>query len=95
MTALRKQARGRQCQVRMPGCNHDPETTVLAHYRLSGLSGTGIKPPDLVGAWACSSCHDAIDGRTGGDRAEARLAHAEGVMRTIYQLLKNGMEVRP
>ncbi|ECK2143415.1 DUF1364 domain-containing protein, partial [Salmonella enterica subsp. enterica serovar Enteritidis] len=32
MADLRKAARGRECQVRIPGyCNHNPETTVLAH----------------------------------------------------------------
>ena len=27
------------------------------------MAGIGKKPPDLVGVWACSSCHDVIDGR--------------------------------
>lgn len=40
---LRKTARGRECQLRVPGvCNFNPETTVLAHYRLAGTCGTGI-----------------------------------------------------
>ncbi len=48
-----------------PGyCNGNPETTVLAHIRIAGLCGTGIKPPDLIAAIACSSCHDEIDRRT-------------------------------
>jgi len=25
----------------------------------------GQKPPDLVGVWSCSDCHDVIDGRYG------------------------------
>ncbi|MCL2899772.1 DUF1364 domain-containing protein [Brenneria tiliae] len=84
MKNLRKEARNRECQVRIPGiCNHNPETTVLAHYRLSGTCGTGIKPADIQGAWACSACHDEIDRRTRYTDAEtARLFHAEGVMRT-------------
>ena len=24
----------------------------------------GMKPDDLIGAWACSACHDEIDRRT-------------------------------
>ncbi|ELN3596614.1 DUF1364 family protein, partial [Escherichia coli] len=49
MADLRKAARGRECQVRIPGvCNGNPETSVLAHIRLAGLCGTGIKPPDLI-----------------------------------------------
>ena len=91
---LRKEARNRPCQVRIPGiCDGGGETTVLAHYRLAGTCGTGIKPPDLLGAWCCAKCHDAIDGRRHvpyHTRAEIRLAHAEGVMRTIYQLTKEG-----
>ncbi len=35
MANLRKEARGRECQVRIYGvCNGNPETTVLAHYRI-------------------------------------------------------------
>jgi len=62
---ITKAARGRDCQVRIPGhCNGNPETVVLAHYRMAGTCGTGYKPNDLQAAWACSGCHDAIDGRT-------------------------------
>jgi hypothetical protein len=78
---LRKAARGRGCMIRLPGiCNHNSETTVLAHVRLAGVSGMGIKADDLLGAWACSACHDAIDRRshTDLDRDAVRLAHLEG-----------------
>jgi hypothetical protein len=83
-TQARKAAKGQPCLVRLPGCDGGGETTVLAHYRLAGYCGTGIKPPDEMGAYACVNCHDAIDGRRncGLPRAELRLAHAEGVMRT-------------
>jgi hypothetical protein len=92
-TKLTKAARGRECQVRMPGvCNSNPETTILAHYRMAGTCGVGIKPNDLQGAWACSACHDACDGRTRVvDRETARQCHAEGVMRTQAQLLREGL----
>lgn len=91
---LRKQAKGRDCMVRLPGiCNHNPETTVLAHARLVGVSGMGMKADDLLGAWACSSCHDAIDRRahTDLDRDYVRLAHLEGMVRTIAALKKEGL----
>jgi hypothetical protein len=91
---LRKAARGRECMVRLPSvCNHDPETTVLAHVRLAGISGMGMKADDLLGAWACSSCHDAIDRRahTDLDRDYVRLAHLEGMVRTIAVLKKEGL----
>ena len=91
---LRKAAKGRECMVRLPGvCNHNPETTVLAHVRLAGVSGMGIKADDLLGAWACSSCHDAIDrrGHLELERDYVRLAHLEGMVRTIAILRKEGL----
>jgi len=90
---LRKEARGRACTVRLEGiCNHNSETVVLAHIRMPGLSGMGIKADDLLGAWACSACHDAIDRRsnTDLDRDYVRLSHLEGMARTIAQLRKEG-----
>ena len=80
--------------MRLPDiCNHNSETTVLAHIRLSGVSGMGMKADDLLGAWACSACHDAIDRRfrTDLDRDYVRLAHLEGMVRTIAQLRKEGL----
>ena len=92
---LRKEARGRGCTVRIPGvCNFNSETVVLAHIRVAGVSGMGLKSPDLLGAWACSNCHDEIDGRThksGLSRDELRLAHYDGMACTIMQLHKEGL----
>lgn len=88
---LRAEARGRGCMVRLPGvCNHNSETVVLAHVRLIGVSGMGMKADDLLGAWACSACHGVIDrrARTDMDLKEVRLAHLEGMVRTIAQLRK-------
>ena len=84
MSKITRSAQGQQCQVRMPGiCNGNPETVVFAHYRLAGSCGTGIKPSDLLGAYACSACHDEADRRTRILDAEtAHLYHAEGVLRT-------------
>jgi len=80
--------------VRIPEvCNHNSETVVLAHYRLAGVSGIGMKAPDVLGAWACSACHDAIDRRahTDLDRDYVRLLHLEGMARTIAQLDREGL----
>ena len=91
---LRKEAKGRGCMVRIPDvCNHNSETVVLAHYRLAGVSGLGMKAPDILGAWACSSCHDAIDRRahTDLDRDYVRLLHLEGMARTLAQLNREGL----
>lgn len=89
---LRKAARGRPCMVRLPGCAGGGEDTVLAHFRMPGLNGTGMKPDDAVGAWACSECHSLVDGRSYAamPRKTLRLYHAEGVLRTIAELRKEG-----
>ena len=94
MTKLRKEAKGRGCMVRIPDvCNHNSETVVLAHYRLAGVSGIGMKSPDVIGAWACSACHDTIDRRahTDLDRDYVRLLHLEGMARTLAQLNREGL----
>lgn len=93
MTNLRKESQGRECQVRLPGiCNGNSETVVLAHFRMAGLCGVGMKPNDLFGAWACSACHDEIDRRTRRtDAGEAHMAHLEGVIRTQAALIAEGM----
>lgn len=91
---LRKEAKGRPCMVRYPGiCNHNPETTVLAHVRLAGVTGTGMKAPDILGAWCCSNCHDLADGRvkpTNLSRLDVVGGFYEGVLRTQAQLIKEG-----
>ena len=90
---LREAARGRPCQIRIPGvCVDDRATTVLAHYRLNG--GVGLKPPDICGAWACSWCHDAVDRRTHLELEYeyVRHCHAEGVLRTLAALVAKGYQ---
>ena len=80
--------------VRLPDiCNHNSETVILAHYRMAGITGTGLKAPDILGAWACSACHDVIDRRSHPelDRDYVKLAHLEGMVRTLYQLSKEGV----
>jgi hypothetical protein len=82
-TPARQGARDRPCMIRVPGiCSHDAGTVVLCHYRLA--TGAGQKPDDEQGAWGCSRCHDAVDGRlkTIHTTTELRLWHAEGVLRT-------------
>lgn len=88
---LRDFARDKACQVRIPAvCNGDPATTVLAHVRALGISGMGLKAPDILGAWCCSACHDAIDRRRGSNYTgdELRLMHLEGMLRTIGKLVE-------
>ena len=90
---LRKHAAGQECQIRIPFiCNRDPATTVLAHIRLAGVTGTALKAPDLLGAWACSACHDVVDWRAKSDFSPdiIRLYHLEGMARTIAALVREG-----
>jgi hypothetical protein len=87
---LRDYAQGMFCTIRVPGiCNGNPETTVLCHVRMIGISGMGMKSPDLLGAWGCSACHDYVDGK-GGDPYLRRLMLLEGVMRTQAHLIEQG-----
>lgn len=95
MTNLRNAAQGEPCMVRSLVCNFDPQTTVLAHYRLIGVSGIGTKSPDLIGAWACSACHDLVDGRakTELSKNDLRLMHLHGVIRTQAELIRRGIVI--
>lgn len=95
MSDLRKTAKGRACQVRIPGvCNGDPATVVLAHVRMAGLTGYGQKAPDVLGAHCCSACHDVVDGRVrtvNWTRDDVLLMFMQGVMRTIGLLCREGL----
>ena len=85
MTDLRKLALGQDCQVRIPGvCNFNPETTSLAHFRMAGTCGVGLKPSDWQASLACSACHDAVDMRvpTQYTKDELDLMMCHGILRT-------------
>lgn len=70
-TAARRAAKGKPCLMNVVGvCNHNPETTVLAHFRWLGECGTGIKPRDEQGAHACSECNRWTDSPTPKERDE-------------------------
>lgn len=88
---LRNYAEGKPCLIRVPlYCIADPATTVLAHFRMLGVSGMGLKSPDLIASFACSVCHDIVDGRKRVpeyDRDAVRLMHLEGVARTLAYLI--------
>lgn len=96
MSKITESARGRDCQIRIPGvCNHNNETTIPAHYSLATFSGRGTKSPDWMIAYACASCHAVCDGQiprpNGVTRDEVRLAHAEGIFRTQRILFAEGL----
>lgn len=88
-TKLRKSAKGQDCMVNIWGvCNNRPETVVLAH--LNG-GGGGMKHHDMFGAFACSACHEWLDGGyvRSTDRKERDAIHAEAIHRTQQWWLDN------
>jgi hypothetical protein len=69
-------------------CNHDPETTVLAHMNGGGM---GTKHHDLFGAFACSACHDEYDRRTTQkDKSFVDLCFMQAMQRTQQWWLDRG-----
>lgn len=93
MTDLRKLARDRTCTIRVPGGCSPDETVVACHIRLSGISGIGIKSPDIFCAYGCFRCHAICDGRmsSGFTAAQRRLMLLEGMMRTQQILINEGV----
>ena len=60
---IRASAKGESCTLRIPSvCNHNNETVVFAHVNAN--KGVGTKNHDLFGVYACSGCHDWMDGRS-------------------------------
>lgn len=92
MSKITNSARGQSCSIRIPRiCNRNNDTVVLAH--INGIRfnhGVGNKVNDMHGAYACSSCHDAVDGRipTEYRRQELKLMHLEGIIETQLILIQ-------
>lgn len=97
MTKLTKTARGKPCKIMLPGYAHDPDTTVLCHLRMAGITGGGQRSPDILAAWGCFDCHRVTEGEQLSaeerqlDRDWLRLMFLEGVMRTQYELIRKGV----
>ncbi len=92
---LRKEAKGRECQVRIAKKCSGRETTILAHINKKSLVGAGIgmKPPDIFGSHCCAACHDILDGRNTATLHpwwELEIAMYEGMIRTQNILLAEG-----
>lgn len=94
MSKLTDSARGEDCLIRVPGiCCFDHTQTVPCHVRLTGISGMGIKAPDIFIAYGCTPCHDYVDGRTQGPETyeERRLLLLEGMVRTQEKMWRKGL----
>ena len=88
---LRNHARNKPCQVRLPGiCSHNVAETRLAHVRMAGVTGGGMKAPDVLGAWACHPCSLATENGYEAD-TETKLAFLQGVIRTQARLVEFGI----
>jgi hypothetical protein len=92
-TAITQSAKGEQCTIRLPMvCNFNSETTVFAH--INGIRfGHGVAIKTKLGAYACSTCHDILDGRINHnfERDYLKLAHLEGVIETMIKLEQKGL----
>ena len=94
MSKITDFAEGKDCTARIPGlCKNDTATTVWAHIRsIRWGSGTGEKPPDIIGLIACQACHDEIDRRTRHvEKDWVKLLAYEGHCESLYLLHKAGV----
>lgn len=91
---ITRSAKGEICQISLPICSYDEETTVFAHLSRKHLIGAGMgykgKP---IGSYACHVCHDVIDGRmkTDFDRDFLWQAELEGAIATMGILFDKGI----
>ena len=90
---IRRAARGQNCSLRLQGCRNDPATVVFAHAP-SIDNGMGLKQAkDFWGAFACSHCHDIVDGRvsTKDDRITILERWLAGIYETQKKLIELGL----
>lgn len=85
-----KSARGKECQIRLPGCLFTHDSVVLCH--LNG-AGVALKHSNIHGSYGCSNCHDIVDGRKPFDVSQEYilLSHLQGVIRTQVIMIKDGI----
>lgn len=87
---IRRAARGQNCSLRLPGCRNDTSTVVFAHAP-SIDNGMGLKQAkDFWGAFACSHCHDVVDGRV--TTSDQRILILERWMAGVYETQKKLIE---
>lgn len=96
MSRITDSARGQECQVRIIGvCNGNNETVVWAHANgLLAGKGIGMKSKDILGAYACESCHNYYDRRVFSHAEEydkVKLDFYEGHLRSLAILVEKGL----
>ena len=93
MSKITQSAEGEHCTIRLPMiCNHNPDTVVFCHIN-SIRHGHGVGIKTHFGAYGCSSCHDAIDGRVKTQYQSVELKNAlyEAVLETLSKLIDKGL----
>jgi hypothetical protein len=85
---LRNHARGQACTLRLGNCA-SPETVVFAHLRRFSIAGMGQKPDDLIGVYACATCHDALDRRRGDNVGDGEILRA--LVETLLRRRADGL----
>lgn len=92
---ITKSAKGKECQIRIPGvCKHDKETVVWCHPNgLASGRGVGLKGVDIGGAYGCQACHDVYDRRkkTNFPYEHIQVCFFEGHLRSLQILIKDGL----
>lgn len=87
---IRKSAKGEECTVRIDGvCNRNPETTVFAHAPYHGRFG--MRDKDYWGAYACSDCHDYLDGRSTRVMNLCGNLWMDAIRQTLDKLIEKGI----
>ncbi len=91
-TLITKSARGEYCTLILGNCSDD-DTVVLCH--IGKNRGMAYKCSDHFAVYACSNCHDIIDGRAepmyGWDMVDS--AKLTALERTQQKLIDKGLLV--
>ena len=91
-TKITKSARGEDCTLLLGSCSGN-ETVVLCH--IGKNRGMAIKCGDHFAVYACSNCHDVIDGRAHPMYGRAMVDDAKliALERTQQKLIDKGLLV--
>lgn len=84
----RDAARNQPCTLRLPCCNNNPETTVLAHR---GGAGMAMKADDHDAVDACYECHKALDGVWSKSGVDMEAEFDRARIETIVNRLERGI----
>ena len=87
---IRNAARGQDCTMQVCGvCNHNPETTVLAHVNTTGAGSRGAKCHDFSAVFSCYACHYWHDNNM-GSQLDRLFYTRRALVRTWEKLIEMG-----